>query len=121
MDISDTRMLGPYTTYQQIPIIRSSGNQYTYSIIHILHTTFHPQIFSDPVDKRAKTNPLNQALNNQRRLSAAKAIRTGVPCVPVISQCSCSLMVEVYTVSRAVLSAESVATASVPVSDMAHR
>ncbi len=66
MDISDTRMLGPYTTYQQIPIIRSSGNQYTYSIIHILHTTFHPQIFSDPVDKRAKTNPLNQALNNQR-------------------------------------------------------
>ena len=51
----------------------------------------------------------------------AKAIRTGVPCALVISQCSCSLMVEVYTVSRAVLSAESVATASVPVSDMAHR
>ena len=61
------------------------------------------------------------AATARRRLSAAKAIRTGVPCVPVISQCSCSLMVGVYTVSRAVLSAESVATASVPVSDMAHR
>ena len=53
--------------------------------------------------------------------AAMMAIRTGVPCALVISQCSCSLMVEVYTVSRAVLSAESVATASVPVSDMAHR
>ena len=53
--------------------------------------------------------------------AAMMAIRTGVPCVPVISQCSCSVMVGVYTVSRAVLSAESVATASVPVSDMAHR
>ena len=59
-------MLGPYTTYQLMPIMRSSGNLYTYSIILILLRTFLPQIFSDPVDKRAKTNPLNQALNNQR-------------------------------------------------------